>query len=175
MSLFANPITAMAAAQPTEPKAAASGTNGSGDTNSASITANDFLQLLVTELQNQDPTANTDPNEYINQLVQVNSLEQLIQISQNTTPGSTTATGGIAPAQPASAGGGAPTSALAAVAPGNLSAPADSGASSRIVDALGTAAQTLAPGSGSSSFNSLLSTVKARAQQAHTSVSNPAH
>jgi flagellar hook assembly protein FlgD len=25
--------------------------------------------LLVTEMQNQDPTANQDPNEYINQLV----------------------------------------------------------------------------------------------------------
>jgi flagellar basal-body rod modification protein FlgD len=170
MSLFANPITAMAAARPTEPKAAASGS--SGETSSASITANDFLQLLVTELQNQDPTANTDPNEYINQLVQVNSLEQLIQISQNTTPGSTPVTGGMAPAQPASAAGGTPAS--AAVAPGNLSAPVDSGASSRIVDALGTAAQMLAPGSGSSSFNSLLSSLKARAQQAHPSVSNPA-
>ena len=34
-------------------------------------------------MQNQDPTADTDPNEYINQLVQVNSLEQLININQN--------------------------------------------------------------------------------------------
>jgi flagellar basal-body rod modification protein FlgD len=34
-------------------------------------------------MQNQDPTANTDPNEYINQLVNVNSLEQLISINQN--------------------------------------------------------------------------------------------
>jgi flagellar basal-body rod modification protein FlgD len=36
-------------------------------------------------MQNQDPTAQTDPNEYINQLVQVNSLEQLIDINQNLT------------------------------------------------------------------------------------------
>jgi len=50
---------------------------------SATISANDFLTLLVTEMQNQDPTAQTDPNEYINQLVQVNSLEQLIDINQN--------------------------------------------------------------------------------------------
>jgi flagellar basal-body rod modification protein FlgD len=57
------------------------GTSGSsGD--SATISANDFLTLLVTEMQNQDPTANTDPNEYINQLVSVNSLEQLIDINQ---------------------------------------------------------------------------------------------
>ena len=37
---------------------------------STTISANDFLTLLVTEMQNQDPTADTDPNEYINQLVQ---------------------------------------------------------------------------------------------------------
>lgn len=49
---------------------------------SGSITANDFLTLLVTEMKNQDPTANTDPNQYINQLVQVNSLQQLIAINE---------------------------------------------------------------------------------------------
>lgn len=65
------------------------GTNGSSDasSNSATISANDFLTLLVTEMQNQDPTADTDPNEYINQLVQVNSLEQLIDINQTLTTG----------------------------------------------------------------------------------------
>jgi flagellar basal-body rod modification protein FlgD len=45
--------------------------------------ANDFLTLLVTEMQNQDPTADVDPNAYIDQLVQINSLEQLISINQN--------------------------------------------------------------------------------------------
>jgi flagellar basal-body rod modification protein FlgD len=61
----------------------ASGTENNGQ-NSSMITANDFLTLLVTELKNQDPTANTDPNAYVDQLVQVNSLQQLIQINQNT-------------------------------------------------------------------------------------------
>jgi len=69
----------------------ATGTGGTGSTSSgsdsssgdsATISANDFLTLLVTEMKNQDPTADTDPNEYINQLVQVNSLEQLIDINQ---------------------------------------------------------------------------------------------
>lgn len=49
----------------------------------ATISANDFLTLLVTEMKNQDPTAQTDPNQYVNQLVQVNSLEQLIEIKEN--------------------------------------------------------------------------------------------
>jgi flagellar basal-body rod modification protein FlgD len=59
---------------------------GSTAAGAATVTANDFLTLLVTELKNQDPTANTDPNAYVNQLVQVNSLQQLIQINQDTTP-----------------------------------------------------------------------------------------
>ena len=70
-------------AQSVSPQAAA--TAGSSASDSATISANDFLTLLVTEMKNQDPTANTDPNEYINQLVQVNSLEQLISINQTLT------------------------------------------------------------------------------------------
>jgi flagellar basal-body rod modification protein FlgD len=104
----------------------ASGTGSSGTSDSSSdsstISANDFLTLLVTEMQNQDPTADTDPNEYINQLVQVNSLEQLININQtlstdlggtsstttssNSTAAATTsvaANGGASPASIASA------------------------------------------------------------------------
>ncbi|HEY2038752.1 MAG TPA: flagellar hook capping FlgD N-terminal domain-containing protein [Edaphobacter sp.] len=61
--------------------------SGSGDgtttgTDNSTITSNDFLTLLVTELKNQDPTQPTDPNAYIQQLVGVNSLQQLIQINQ---------------------------------------------------------------------------------------------
>jgi flagellar basal-body rod modification protein FlgD len=51
----------------------------------ATITANDFITLLVTELKNQDPTADTDPNAYVNQLINVNSLQQLISINQGVT------------------------------------------------------------------------------------------
>jgi flagellar basal-body rod modification protein FlgD len=71
----ANPMAAAATST-------TSSTNSSSGS-SATISSNDFLTLLVTEMQNQDPTADTDPNEYINQLVQVNSLEQLISINQN--------------------------------------------------------------------------------------------
>ena len=73
-----------------------SGTNSSSDSSgsSAAISANDFLTLLVTEMKNQDPTANTDPNEYINQLVNVNSLEQLIDINQTLSGDSTSSSSG---------------------------------------------------------------------------------
>ena len=89
-------------------------TSSSSSSDSATISANDFLTLLVTEMQNQDPTADTDPNEYINQLVNVNSLEQLININQtlttdlggsaSTTPASGTNTG--TPSQPSSGSNG---------------------------------------------------------------------
>ena len=61
------------------------------------ITSNDFLTLLVTEMQNQDPTQPTDPNAYIQQLVGVNSLQQLISINQElgTAVGATSTTSSI--------------------------------------------------------------------------------
>ena len=69
-------------ANPAADAAGASSNSSSSDSSSAAISANDFLTLLVTEMKNQDPTANTDPNQYINQLVNVNSLQQLISINQ---------------------------------------------------------------------------------------------
>jgi flagellar basal-body rod modification protein FlgD len=92
--------------------AQANATGSTSGSSSATISANDFLSLLVTEMQNQDPTANTDPNEYINQLVQVNSLEQLIDINQNLSTVLGTATGSptgqVAPVASAASESGAP-------------------------------------------------------------------
>lgn len=138
------------------------------DSSGATISANDFLTLLVTEMQNQDPTATTDPNEYINQLVNVNSLEQLISINQTlqdaagTTSDSTTA-GGVqaastsatstpqialhakasaaaassaASAAAATTSSASTTTSHAAVAHGNLSAPAASRSALRVAHAL---------------------------------------
>jgi len=62
------------------------GTNGtdssnSSSTGSASSLQNTFMDLLVTELQNQDPTAPVDPTEMVTQMVSLNSLDQLISIN----------------------------------------------------------------------------------------------
>jgi flagellar basal-body rod modification protein FlgD len=113
-------------------KAMNSSTGSTGSTDSSgsdasTISANDFLTLLVTEMQNQDPTAQTDPNEYINQLVQVNSLEQLIDINQNlSTALGTSATGGMSGRV---AGSAETPGASAPVEPSNRVAQSDASAS----------------------------------------------
>src|ERR1700733_13455934 len=73
-----------AVAKPKDETAPTSGST-SAASNSSDITSDDFLTLLVSELKNQDPTQPTDPNAYITQLVQVNSLQQLIQINSDLT------------------------------------------------------------------------------------------
>jgi len=81
--------------------AATTATTSSSTSGSAAdqgITSNDFLTLLVTEMKNQDPTQPTDPNAYIQQLVSVNSLQQLISINQvltSTTTSTATSSGGV--------------------------------------------------------------------------------
>lgn len=138
--------------------AGSNGADGSG-AGTATVSANDFLTLLVTEMKNQDPTAQTDPNEYVNQLVAVNSLEQLIGINQTLTsalgtPGtggsSTPATqeSGTQTAGPMAHSLAAPAGAPALAhtpamhvpapefAPGNLSIPAANPAADRVAHAL---------------------------------------
>ena len=40
------------------------------------------MQLLVTQLQNQDPTSPMDPSTFVTQLVGVTELDQVTQINQ---------------------------------------------------------------------------------------------
>ena len=47
------------------------------------LTANDFLQILVAEFQNQDPTSPTDPTQYASQMVQFSNLGQLQSINSD--------------------------------------------------------------------------------------------
>jgi flagellar basal-body rod modification protein FlgD len=119
-------------AQPVKSQATTAG--GSAESDSATISANDFLTLLVTEMKNQDPTANTDPNEYINQLVQVNSLQQLISINQTLTTDSVGRSG-------VKTEGAHPLSARPVPshrADGNLTIPANNPAAQRVAESLTT-------------------------------------
>jgi flagellar basal-body rod modification protein FlgD len=70
-------------------------------TGNAASDANDmFMKLLMAQLKNQSPLDPVDPDQFVGQLVQFNSLDQLIQIREtlqeiNSTPGtSTTSTQG---------------------------------------------------------------------------------
>lgn len=64
---------------------ATSGTGGAGSlagTAQKTLGQDAFLTLLVTQLQNQDPTSPTDNTAFISQLATFSSLEQLTQIGK---------------------------------------------------------------------------------------------
>jgi flagellar basal-body rod modification protein FlgD len=98
-------ITAASNANTTSPTQGTSGTSNS----SASSPLNPdgqltneatFLQLLVAQIQNQDPLNPTDSIQFVGQLVQFSQLEQLLTINQNLgtlvsdqNPGATPTTG----------------------------------------------------------------------------------
>ena len=62
--------------QPTDPAAAES-----ASANSAEIGQQEFLTLLVNQLQHQDPLDPMDPTEFSTQLAQFTQVEQLLQIN----------------------------------------------------------------------------------------------
>jgi flagellar basal-body rod modification protein FlgD len=152
--IFNHTMTAAQSLASTSPNPMSTSATDTADTSSSStsdatISANDFLTLLVTEMQNQDPTATTDPNEYINQLVNVNSLEQLIDINQNLSSalGNPSAHVGsvdtvqatLASSTPDSAASASIPSVLSAAkqAPGNLTVPDVNPAAQTVASALG--------------------------------------
>jgi flagellar basal-body rod modification protein FlgD len=54
-----------------------------------------FLNLLATELQNQDPTAPVDSTAMVGQMISLNQLDQLISINQTVTGSTGTGTTGL--------------------------------------------------------------------------------
>src|SRR5580692_2962388 len=67
-----------------------SGTNGSSNSSAASAGGTPapseevFLQLLVSQIQNQDPLNPTDSTQFVSQLAQFSELEQVIAIRGDT-------------------------------------------------------------------------------------------
>ncbi len=57
-------------------------TNTTGEANSEEMDT--FLNLLLTQLQNQDPLDPVDTEEYTSQLVEFSSLEQIMLLNENT-------------------------------------------------------------------------------------------
>jgi flagellar hook assembly protein FlgD len=96
---------ARAQAQAQAGSSGTTGTGGTSGTGSSSSTTNPtasltsestFLQLLVAQIQNQDPLNPTDSIQFVGQLVQYSELEQLMGINQGvqTLTGSVTPTSG---------------------------------------------------------------------------------
>ena len=70
---------------PTTASAPAAGSASNTALNSLSGNLTDFLKLLMTQLQNQDPTSPMDTNAFTSQLVQYSSVEQQINTNSNLT------------------------------------------------------------------------------------------
>ena len=87
------------AAQATTGTGSSSGSTG-GDSYSVDNIGSTFLNLLVQELQNQDPTQPMDPTAMVGQMISLNQLDQLVSINQDLTPATTAATTPTTPAAP---------------------------------------------------------------------------
>jgi flagellar basal-body rod modification protein FlgD len=66
---------------------AASSTNSSSTASSATASANQntFLQLLVAELENQDPTNPTDGTQFVTQLAEFQQLQTTMSMATDVT------------------------------------------------------------------------------------------
>lgn len=78
-----DPVTAAAPATPATTAASTTSSPGGTSLATSSLTSETtFLQLLMAQVQNQDPMNPTDSTQFVGQLVQFSSLEQLLSINQ---------------------------------------------------------------------------------------------
>ena len=59
----------------------ASGASAGGANSSLALTQSDFLQLLTTQLQNQDPTQPTNPSQFVNEFAALSEVSGINSIS----------------------------------------------------------------------------------------------
>lgn len=55
----------------------------SGSNSNSQLNPNSFITLLTAQLQAQDPLNPMDPSQMVDQLTEINSLQQLIQIQSD--------------------------------------------------------------------------------------------
>ena len=75
-------ISAINASSPVSASSSASSSSASSAT-AANVNYNQFLQLLIAEMKNQDPTNPMDPTQTVSQLATFSGVEQ--QVQTNTT------------------------------------------------------------------------------------------
>jgi flagellar basal-body rod modification protein FlgD len=80
----------------TTPASGAASSSGADTSESPEATKQEFISLLVAQLQNQDPLNPSDGTQFLSQLTEINSFEQLLYIRQDldTLSGDATATTG---------------------------------------------------------------------------------
>jgi len=59
---------------------ASSSTTGGASSNNLSLTSSDFVNLMVTQLQNQDPLNPTDPNSLMQQVSEIGQMQSTTQL-----------------------------------------------------------------------------------------------
>ena len=72
-------VTAVSGTSATSTSTSAQTANSAKDAASASLDYNTFLQLLLAQLKNQDPTKPMDSTEYMSQLASFSNVEQSIK------------------------------------------------------------------------------------------------
>jgi len=95
----------------TAASSAASGSSSNTSSTNASSTdqltnESTFLQLLVSQIQNQDPLNPTDSIQFVGQLVQFSQLEQLLGINKGVQSLVTDATPSTSSTNPTTSGSG---------------------------------------------------------------------
>jgi flagellar basal-body rod modification protein FlgD len=68
---------------PTTSAATAANATGAVTSSSVTVDQNMFLQLLVAQLQNQDPTQPMDSSTFVTQLAQFQQLESTVNMGQD--------------------------------------------------------------------------------------------
>ncbi len=63
--------------------ASASGSSAGAANSSLALTQSDFLQLLTTQLQNQDPTKPTDPSQFVNEFAALSEVSGISSMSNS--------------------------------------------------------------------------------------------
>ena len=61
----------------------ASGASAGGANSSLALSQSDFLQLLTTQLQNQDPTKPTNPSQFVNEFAALSEVSGISNISSS--------------------------------------------------------------------------------------------
>jgi flagellar basal-body rod modification protein FlgD len=69
--------------QTTSTSGQAAGSTGTSSATTAPVTENMFLQLLVAQLQNQDPSNPADSTQFVTQLAQFQTMEQSLNQGQD--------------------------------------------------------------------------------------------